>query len=146
MPDLPPNDRRDVERRQAERRTCAHEPLLRFVPKSGFQPLQGRVKDVSTKGIGLVCEEPFGVGTLLALQWHFGACDQWKTVLAHVIHVTPQPDGDVLVGCQFADPLTQPEVDAMLTGGRTAGPHRIRRAVLSVDFLSTLQDGITRTS
>jgi hypothetical protein len=132
------SNRRGAERREAERRTCPHAPLLRFLPKDSFQPLQGQIKDVSIKGIGLVCEDAFSVGTLLAIQWHYGAFEEWKTVLAYVVRVSPEPGGGTLVGCQFVDALSTAEVDALLATRNTDTPTGIRRAVLSLDFLSRL--------
>jgi hypothetical protein len=129
-------NRREFERRRAERRACPHAPQLQLVPEASFQPLKGRVKDVSTTGIGLLCDEPFAVGIALALQWPVAA-DQSMTVLARVVHATPQSDGSVLVGCQFANPLTADELSAV-TGGPAQAPHRIRRAVLSADFVSSV--------
>jgi hypothetical protein len=100
--------------REAERLACAQVKALRVVPKPSFQALKVRVKDVSPKGIGLLCEKPVDCGVLLAIQWHFGEPDQWRTVLARVVRVVPQKNGQLLIGCQFEELISDEETHALL--------------------------------
>src|SRR6478609_5140996 len=130
---VPPSDRREV-----ERQACSHTPLLWYLAETASRPLQARVKDVSVKGIGLVCDHAPALGTVLALHWHFGPEARWKTVPARVMRITPELNGGVLVGCQFAEALPVDDVYALLAGDDAEVTLRLRRAVQSVGALNGL--------
>src|SRR5262249_10804157 len=58
---------------------------------------QGRLRNVSKTGIGLVVDRCWTPGTVLMLQ--LPAAEDLRLVRARVVHATPQPGGCFLVGC-----------------------------------------------
>ena len=84
----------------------------------------GRVADLSASGIGLLLRHRFERGTPLAIELLDAAPGSSRTVLARVRHATARPEGTWLVGCAFAEPLTEDELKGLLqaAGGAGQGP------------------------
>jgi hypothetical protein len=100
------------ERRQLPRHHCDVAPWVALVGES----LQGgMIRDISPAGIGLLLEHevdprkririelPCKTGTL----WHLKALD--------VIHATPRQEAGWIVGGVFPSPLTDDQLQALLT-------------------------------
>jgi hypothetical protein len=105
------------ERRAFERHACHPEaPRPAAAPRAGAW--RARLFNVSAAGVGLVLARPFEAGTVLAIDLP-GASAGPRTSLARVIHATPGPAGEWLVGGVF---LRQLDADT-LRAGRT-GPVR----------------------
>src|SRR5262249_5934858 len=66
----------------------------------------------SATGVGLRMERRFEPGTILAFQLDRQEEDFSRTVLARVVHSTPQPAGKWLVGCIIASELSDEELVA----------------------------------
>ncbi len=75
-----------------------------------------RVRNVSRTGIGLVVDRHWGPGTALSLGLPLEQGAAPRTCRARVVHATAQPGGCFLVGCTFEAPLTDQEVQVLLTG------------------------------
>ena len=79
-------------------------------PKQEPWPVQ--VLNVSSSGIGLLASRTIEPGTLLNLELHRGS--DGHTMLACVVHVTPQGDGRLGLGCNFIRELTEDEMKTLL--------------------------------
>jgi hypothetical protein len=72
-----------------------------------------RVVNVCPGGIGLLVNKQIAAETLLGVQVPGGKGPQHR-VLARVIHVTPQPHGQWLLGCAFLGEISDQELQAFL--------------------------------
>ena len=73
-----------------------------------------RARDISVSGIRLVVGHRFEPGTLLAVELlttNQGIARQFP---ARVLHTTPHTGGGWAIGCEFADPLSEAELAALL--------------------------------
>lgn len=103
-----------TERRAAVRLACPHAPLLQAVVRPNFAPVMVLVDDVSTKGVGLLCDEPLEPGVRIAVLWMCGPQQGWRTVRARVIRVAPGLRGGWVVGCVFDEHLQPGDVVALV--------------------------------
>jgi hypothetical protein len=69
-----------------------------------------KIRNVSTDGIGLVVSQQLAAGMMMAINIANPAKKFSKTMLARIVHVTPQPGGTALVGCTFVTPLSYEEL------------------------------------
>jgi len=104
------------ERRVGVRYPCAVQTTLQ--PVNGAEPvrLSGRVRNISRGGISLVVPHAFESGDLIGVDLPSPDSDATYTVLACVIHATAQPGGEWVVGCTFAQELSEAELRAF--GGK----------------------------
>ena len=102
------------DQRAAERFTVNLHASCDFVSPvlEDFGPV--RIKNVSSDGIGLITSEPLVEGLLLAINLVNPMKKFSKTVLARVVHVTPQSGATYLVGCSFLTPLSYEDVCALI--------------------------------
>jgi c-di-GMP-binding flagellar brake protein YcgR len=70
----------------------------------------GTVRDISAGGIAVVLNRRFEPGTLLIvdLPGHSKSASRPRPV--RVVHATPEREGQWLIGCAFASPLSQNEI------------------------------------
>jgi hypothetical protein len=108
-----------AERREAERFACRHSPLLQAVVRPSFAPVTVIVDDVSTKGIGLFCDEPIEPGVRIAVLWMCGQQQQWQTIRARVTRAAPCHKGGWVIGCVFDEHLQPGDVLALVGYERT---------------------------
>ena len=73
----------------------------------------GRVRDVSTAGIGLSMTRRFEPGTALIVELSERP-KVLRHLLVHVIHATPEPNGRWILGCAFDCALSQQELQTFL--------------------------------
>src|SRR5215471_8214235 len=79
-----------------------------------YQPLGGpdesrfsaRVRNLSLNGINLLVKRPFQAGDMLSVELPSAADGASCSVLACVVHVTPQGQGEWVVGCTFSRELS----------------------------------------
>ena len=104
-----PSDRRAVDRFPVNAQTVCEflSPVL-----EDFGAV--RIKNVSTDGIGMIVNHKLEAGLLLAVTLANPSRSFAKTLLTRVMHVTPQPGGAYLVGCEFQTPLTYDELTTMV--------------------------------
>ncbi len=69
-----------------------------------------RLRNISTKGIGLIASQALEVGLMMVVKLANPAKNFTKTMLVWVAHVTPQPGGSYLIGCTLDAPLTYEEL------------------------------------
>jgi hypothetical protein len=81
-------------------------------------PITVHVKDISTKGIGLIVQSYIAPGTCLALPWMVGPPSKWRTLRVKVVRLSARRDGSWLVGCQFDKRLEQADVEQYLGQAR----------------------------
>jgi PilZ domain len=98
------------DRRAAERIPVTSDTHCNFLSPvvEDFGP--GKIRNVSTDGIGLLLSRQVEPGTLLAVGLANAAKGFARTVLVRVVHVTPQPGGSFLIGGTFSTPLTYEEL------------------------------------
>lgn len=99
------------ERRAAPR--CSSTLKITCYPAAAslMERRQGRVRNVSRTGVGLLVDRSWERGTTLILE--LPAEDGFKAVRAKVVHSTPQIGGTFLVGCALELPLSDTEVQAL---------------------------------
>ena len=106
--------RPELDLREAARFGCHSRHRLRVSIRHSFTAFEARAWDVSTKGIALVFDKPIQIGWRLAILWHFGQPQRWRTVLAEVVHIAPREDGLWRAGCRFDEHLEACDVEAFL--------------------------------
>ncbi|HEV3258912.1 MAG TPA: PilZ domain-containing protein [Gemmataceae bacterium] len=74
----------------------------------------GKVADISVGGLCLVLRHCFEPGTPLAIELPGARPGRARTLLVRVRHATAQADGTWLVGCAFAERLSEEELKALL--------------------------------
>jgi hypothetical protein len=72
-------------------------------------------------GIGLVVNRSFEPGTMLTIELPNVGQSPFFLQLARVIWTKAEADGDWCVGCEFATPLTEDDLEAWLEGQPVAG-------------------------
>ena len=101
------------ERRASVRHVCEQEALSRPLELPDAIGWGAKVQDISRGGVGLLLCYPFKPGTFLAVDLGLGQAVS-RSVLVRVVHATDQADGTWLVGCQFANALSEEELAALL--------------------------------
>jgi hypothetical protein len=101
------------DRRASVRHVCDQEALSRPLELPDAISWGAKVHDVSRGGLGLLLCYPFKPGTFLAVDLRCGQAAS-RTVLVRVVHATDQADGTWSVGCEFAAPLSDAELAALL--------------------------------
>jgi hypothetical protein len=71
----------------------------------------GRVRDISTAGIGLSMTGRFEPGTALVVELRPRVL---RHLFVHVVHATPDTDGQWIIGCTFDRPLSPQELQTFL--------------------------------
>jgi PilZ domain len=77
-------------------------------------PWPVQVLNISSSGIGMLVSRTVEPGTLLSLELHRNTEQAGHTILACVVHVTPQTDGRLALGCNFIRELTDEELKSLL--------------------------------
>jgi hypothetical protein len=74
----------------------------------------GWILDLSTRGAGMLLPVPLQLDSEFMLQIHSTDGKRRYEVRSRVIHVTPQDDGEWLVGGEFTEAITEDDLDALL--------------------------------
>jgi hypothetical protein len=103
------------ERRRAVRFECKRRNAWRLFATTTCYSGRGTVHDVSVNGISLIVDAVLRPGMFLDLNL-LGDDEQsiGKPMLVRVRRVTPQADGNRLVGCTFVKSLSAEELHAWL--------------------------------
>jgi PilZ domain-containing protein len=120
MSQLPPValDKTDPAARKAERRVSVrfqsnakgHCQSVSLQRESAWEAI---VRDISCSGIGLLLPRRFERGTLLTIELTETTAGQTRLLLVRVVHATPQPEGNWLLGCALTNSLTEDEVQLL---------------------------------
>jgi hypothetical protein len=108
MPDSEP-----VRHRILARYPCHGRPIVRLLERPSFQCWMAMVHDFSAHGLGLVFHRALDAGTVLALQLRQRHHGLSRILSVRVVHSTPQPDGNYLIGCELNSVLTEGELTAL---------------------------------
>jgi hypothetical protein len=114
----------EIDTRETPRFNCSGRPLVKVMIRPSFAAHDVAVRDISMKGMGLVCAGPIPPGSCLAVLWDFGHPSSWRTLRARVARATPCPRGGWIVGCSFTDRLSPLEIEAFFG----ANPSAVRSA------------------
>jgi len=107
---------RAVERRAAFRYVCDLEVILQPVAlRKGDCPWLGRVRDVSTGGIGIVLGYRYQPGTFLSVDIQNRSKRFTRTLVVRVIHATPLRFGGWQIGCAFRNKIGEDEIRTLLS-------------------------------
>lgn len=101
----------EAERRAAPRQSSTLKITCYPVNASLMERRQGRVRNISRTGVGILVDRSWTRGTTIILE--LPAEDGIKAVQAKVVHATPQFAGNFLVGCALEIPLSDAEVQAL---------------------------------
>lgn len=82
----------------------------------------GTIRDISTRGLGLVLARRFERGAGLAVEVSHPGADSKDTLLARVVHATALPEGRWLLGCAFVSEISPDELNALLRLGPARQP------------------------
>jgi hypothetical protein len=104
---------RPGERRATVRHLRRFEMLWQVLGRPGRDLAQAEVFDVSATGVGLRCDKALPVEALLMLRLP-AATTGWSSHLVRVKRCTQEPDGRFQVGCHFARPLTERQLEELL--------------------------------
>jgi hypothetical protein len=97
-------------RRAEPRHRCSRWHFVLLVHWPALQASWAVLRDRSPRGLGLLADQPFPVGTILTAQLQAGQPPAAVGLAVEVRHATPQPDGNWLVGCRLARPLRADEL------------------------------------
>jgi hypothetical protein len=75
---------------------------------------RGVIRDVSRFGVGILSEQFFEPGTVLAIQLRSSDHGFSGLLSATVIHASQQANGSSLLGCRLSRQLFNQEMDALL--------------------------------
>jgi hypothetical protein len=83
-----------------------------YKPSPASEPgeWQAQVINVSPNGIGLVVSRNFQPGTMLNIALPIQSGQLFRTVLACVVHITPQEESKWALGCRFATELNDEDL------------------------------------
>lgn len=102
-----------------ERRVAVRYPFGRQVDCSAVSAGTGCpavVQDISTSGIGLVCNHQFDPGRLLSVEMQSPDDLLLYVFPTRVMRSTSQPNGEWLIGCTFLSPLRPELLQELLKG------------------------------
>jgi hypothetical protein len=104
----------DLERRRALRHPVHVETQCMLIALVKSDPWLVLIRDVSARGAGFEFPCPLPNGTFIVLELpRHSRKDLEKMVRAQIISSREQEDGTYLIGCSFARPLTEEEVERM---------------------------------
>jgi hypothetical protein len=96
------------------RRSCQRSTTVRFLARPHFLAHRASVFDVSSWHIGLLTEQAFEAGTVLAIQLQTKHAGISGILSAQVLSVSPQADGYHLLDCRLSRNLTEDEQLALV--------------------------------
>jgi hypothetical protein len=113
----PPTKKKRIERRlwvriPSERDVCCQK-LPGLASDEADTGWPGKVRDVSTDGIALLLTRPLEVGTILILELESEPRAIRRVI--EVLHTAPERDGHWAMGCIFASPLGEDELQSFLS-------------------------------
>jgi hypothetical protein len=103
-----------MERRSVPRYFLDRLPLIRVLVRPSFRRYSARVHNISTKGLGLVCDRFLEPGSVLAIQLQRRHAGVSGILSAKVVSSAAQCDGTWLCGCRLSRSLTDDEIFALL--------------------------------
>jgi hypothetical protein len=102
-----------VRHRLMARYPCPGRPIVRLLERPSFKCWMAMVHNFSATGLGLVFHRALEPGSVLALELRRRRHGLSRVLAVQVVHCTPQPDGNFLIGCHLNTPLSDEELDAL---------------------------------
>jgi hypothetical protein len=93
----------------------------------------GKLRDISLGGVGLVLSRRFEAGTVLSLELTAAAEGAPQRFLVRVVRVLPEPDHKWLLGCVLLSRLSQEKLQALLASARSKSAAKGKAGKLVVD-------------
>jgi hypothetical protein len=106
-----------AERRSAPRYHCSLEAACHAIGGGPEGPWTGKIRDISTTGIGVLLPESLDRGTILLVDLPAPSGGEPQSLSACVIHGRPHAGGGFFAGCILAERLDQAELEALLRQG-----------------------------
>ena len=103
-----------VNRRQWQRFASDLKGFCGLVANGLTASLPMKLYDVSAGGIGLLVKRHIQPGSVLVLKLAKPTEDLPDSLFLRVVHATPEHNGEWFLGCAFASPLAEEEVQALL--------------------------------
>lgn len=105
----------DVDRRIWIRYPCDMSTVCQSIAETAELRLAARVRNISRGGVTLLSSRAFTIGSLLSVELPGAEGSTNYSVLAYVLRVTTQTDGQCLVSCQFASELSDEDLQPFAT-------------------------------
>lgn len=100
----------DKDRREAERFPVSANVACTFAAPIAEDIGPVKIKNISLTGIGFITSKKLESNARLLVKIENAAKKFTKTVLVHIVHITPQAGGIYLVGATLDVPLTYEEL------------------------------------
>jgi PilZ domain-containing protein len=110
----PGSTRAECDRRVAVRYLCRADVYYYPLPEGLEVCWRARMQNISRDGLCLHFAQPVAPGTIVGIELQGRAPNPPCFFLARVVHCAEQPDGNVVVGCQFARRLSDAELQPLL--------------------------------
>lgn len=104
----------DRDRRVRDRYLFGRHPQVKMIVKPHFRAQRAAIRDLSTKGVGLVLGRLLEPQTTVAIQMRSLTANQTWIGMARVRHVTCLESGIWLLGCTFARSLDDNDVASLI--------------------------------
>ncbi len=101
----------ETDRRVWVRYPCDVEAACQPANFPGGERLSARVRDISRGGVNLLLSCPVEIGAFLSVELPTASERATSTVLAYVVRVNRDSEGDWSVGCSFASELTDSDLE-----------------------------------
>ena len=126
-----------------ERHDCAMQATCQSVASRSDHDLmlQGKIRNISIGGVGLVVERRFEPGTGLFIECQTNDKGALGPFMARVVHATARPDGTWLLGCSFVSKLTAEEIGDLLQAADQNLQHAPKRVVELERITARLVEG-----
>ena len=103
-----------AERRRSPRFRCIREITCQAAVAGKEASAPAILEDLSTTGMRLVVRRHYEAGRILAVAWQHPVDGSKRSLLARVVHARNDGTGNWIVGCAFANALSQEELTALL--------------------------------
>jgi len=102
------------DRRAAVRYSCELGSLCQEVKDTVEEQWPARIKDISTTGIAVIVNRSFRPGTQLGIELQSEDESIRYTLMTQIVRTDEQGSDFWLLGCEFARPLSEDEVQRLL--------------------------------
>jgi hypothetical protein len=107
---LPSDPTVSPERRRTPRHACEVETTFQCLNPPSSEHFPAHIRDISALGVQLLVAQSFRKGELLSLTLPASAEQASTAVLCYVVRVAPQTGGQFVLGCTFAQELSEQDL------------------------------------
>jgi hypothetical protein len=101
-------------RRASERFTCARPHSVRIMVKPGLLSYPAHIHNFTRNGIGMSVQQPFDIGSVLAVQLRVAKTGLSCVLSATVVRCHEWYDNSWFLGCKLSRPLNNEETLSLL--------------------------------